>query len=157
MSIIQLKTIVLLSALCFHSWGLFSQPENSTYDQALADSLGGDEYGMKSYYLCILKTGSNTTKDSVLLDSLFAGHMQNIGKLAKEGLLIVAGPLHKNDKNYRGIFILNTAKREEAEAMVMTDPAVRAKLFDVELYQWYGSAALPEYLKVHEKIQRTKM
>ncbi len=31
---------------------------NPKYDKILADKLGGDEYGMKSYFLVILKTGS---------------------------------------------------------------------------------------------------
>ena len=32
---------------------------NPKYDKILADKLGGDDYGMKSYFLVILKTGSN--------------------------------------------------------------------------------------------------
>jgi hypothetical protein len=34
---------------------------NTKYDKALAEKLGGDDYGMKSYFLVILKTGSNTS------------------------------------------------------------------------------------------------
>lgn len=130
---------------------------NASYDAALAKKLGADDYGMKRYVLAILKTGSNTTKDTLLLNQLFQGHMKNIERLAKDGKLVVAGPLYKNDRSYRGIFILNTGDIQEAKEMIGTDPAIKEKVFDVELFQWYGSAALPEYLPYHEKVQKSKM
>ena len=127
--------------------------DNPKYDKALAESLGADEYGMKQYVLVMLKTGSNTTADKATTGKLFAGHMENIGRLVSEGKLIVAGPMQKNDKNYRGIFILNVKTIAEAEALLQSDPAVKEKLLDAECYVWYGSAALPEYLKSQDKIQ----
>jgi uncharacterized protein YciI len=133
-----------------------AQNNNPNYDSVLAKSLGADEYGMKKYVLVILKTGSNTTADKATKDSLFAGHMANIGRLADIGKLVVAGPLGKNDKNYRGIFIFNVSTVAEADELVQTDPAVKAEIFDVELYPWYGSAALPEYLKAEDKIWKIR-
>lgn len=130
--------------------------QQTTYNKHLADSLGADEYGMKSYVLVILKTGSNTTAAKPVVDSLFKGHMANIEKLAKEGKLVVAGPIHKNEKQYRGIFILNVKTIEEANSLLQTDPAVKGKLLDAELYKWYGSAALPLYLPSHDKVTKTK-
>ncbi len=50
-------------------------------------------------------------------DSIFKGHMANINKLAAEGKLVVAGPLGKNDKNYRGIFIFDVDNVEAAKAI----------------------------------------
>ena len=129
----------------------------SNYDKELAQRLGADDYGMKSYVLVILKTGTNTTADQATVNSLFKGHMQNIGKLAADGKLIVAGPMQKNDKSYRGIFILNVATIAEAELLLQTDPAIKERLLEAELYGWYGSAALPEYLPIHENIQKIKM
>lgn len=145
--------LILFLALFFKT---NAQTENPIYDSKLAESLGGDEYGMKMYILAILKTGTNKTEDKEKLNELFKGHMDNINRLAKDGKLIVAGPLKKNDKNYRGIFILNVKTTEEANALLLTDPAVKEKLFDVEIFEWYGSAALPEYLKSHEKIEKKK-
>ncbi|MEO7047659.1 MAG: hypothetical protein ABI091_20340, partial [Ferruginibacter sp.] len=40
---------------------------NPNYDKELADKLGGDDYGMKSYFFVILKTGANTTTDKKLI------------------------------------------------------------------------------------------
>lgn len=145
----------ILSLLLLLS-GFFGYAQNGDFDKALADKLGADEYGMKKYVLVILKTGSNTTSDKAKTNELFRGHMDNINQLVKDKKLIVAGPLGKNDKNYRGIFILDVKTIAEAEALVATDPAVKEKLLDVELYEWYGGAALSEYLKTQDKITKTK-
>lgn len=125
---------------------------NPAYDAALAQKLGADDYGMKKYILVILKTGENksTNKDSV--GAAFKGHLQNISRLVEEGKMIVAGPLGKNDQTYRGIFIIQGITLEEAGPLLQTDPAIKAGYLDFDLYNWYGSAALPEYLKSSDKI-----
>ncbi|MEO7047924.1 MAG: hypothetical protein ABI091_21680, partial [Ferruginibacter sp.] len=59
--------------------------------------------------------------------------------------------------NYRGIFILNNIKSiEDAKALMLTDPAIKNGLLDYEIFTWYGSAALPEYLPVSDKIWKIK-
>ena len=151
-----MKRSLIIALLSLLSTTIYAQADNPKYDKALADSLGADDYGMKSYVLVILKTGSNKVEDKATLDSLFKGHLANIGRLADLGKLVVAGPLKKNDKTYRGIFILNVKTIEEANELLVTDPAVAAKLLDAELYQWYGSAALSEYLKYHDRIEKKK-
>ncbi len=133
-----------------------AQTTNPNYDEALAKKLGADDYGMKKYVLVILKTGENTSATSEETSSAFRGHMENINRLVNEGKLIVAGPLGKNDKTYRGIFILDVPTVEEAGELVQTDPAVKAKLLDVELFPWYGSAALSEYLPASDKIWKVQ-
>lgn len=152
-----MKHGLLVIISCFISVLAFSQTANPNYDKALADSLGGDEYGMKSYILVILKTGANNTQDKKLVDSLFKGHLANIGRMATAGKLVVAGPLGKNDKTYQGIFILNVKTFEDALTLLGTDPAIKEKLLEAELFKWYGSAALPTYLPFHGKIEKNKM
>ena len=147
-----IATILLLNILT----ASFAQKDNPEYDAKLAEALGGDDYGMKSYILVILKTGKNTSTDKKITDSLFRGHMDNINRLAESGKLVVAGPMGKNDKTYRGIFILNAKTIDEANVMLQMDPAIKANVFDTELFTWYGSAALPEYLKAHSKIEKKK-
>jgi uncharacterized protein YciI len=138
----------------FISLGAQSQSTNPKYDKALADSLDADDYGMKMYVLVILKTGTAKIDDKKITDSLFSGHMKNIQRLAGEGKLSVAGPLQKNDRNYSGIFILNVKTIEEAKDLLQTDPTIKAKVLDAELYGWYGSAALPMYLPASEKVNK---
>lgn len=150
-----MKTILASIILCLVTSVAFCQKANPKYDSALAKKYNADDYGMKKYVLVILKTGSKITDDKKLTDSLFAGHMANIKRLVEINKLVVAGPLGKNDKTYRGIFILDVATIEEAKALVQTDPAVKGELLAAELYEWYGSAALPAYLDASEKVGKT--
>jgi uncharacterized protein YciI len=131
-----------------------AQSTNPKYDKLLADSLGADDYGMKMYVLVILKTGSVKIDEKQKVDSLFSGHMKNMGDLVQKGKLIVAGPLGKNEKKYEGIFILNVKTIEEANQLLDTDPAIKASLLEPELYRWYGSAALPMYLPYHDNVKK---
>ena len=134
-----------------------SPAKNPNYDAKLATKLGGDEYGMKAYYLVILKTGTNTSTDKAFVDDSFKGHMQNINKLVKDGKLVVAGPLGKNDKTYRGIFIFNNVKDEaELKALLKEDLAIKNELLAYDYFTWYGSAALPEYLPFSDKIWKSQ-
>jgi uncharacterized protein YciI len=144
--------ILILITLILGVSNLYSQNDNPNYDSTLAVSLDADDYGMKAYVLVMLTTGSNTTTDKEFRDSCFRGHFNNISRLVNEGKLIIAGPIGKNDKSYRGIFVLNVKTLDEANELLYTDPAVKAKFLNYELYNWYGSAALSEYLKVSDKI-----
>lgn len=136
---------------------IHAQHINPGYDSTLAKQLRADDYGMKYYVLVILKTGTNDIQDKELRDSLFAGHFANMSTMADAGKLIVAGPIAKNDRTYRGIFILDVSTFEEALALLQNDPTVMEKVLEPELYSWYGSAALPVYLDTHDKIQKYSM
>lgn len=110
---------------------------------------------MKPYVIVMLTSGSAKIDDKAKMGELMKGHLANIGKLSDEGKIVVAGPfLEKNKENYRGMFIFNTPSKEEAEQWVKTDPAVRAGVFSYEIFPWYGSAALPMYLKHHREIAK---
>jgi uncharacterized protein YciI len=151
-----MKKLIVLVMLVIGGIYASAQSAKPVYDAALAKSLGADDRGMKMYVLAILKSGTNKTDNKATLDSLFKGHMANINRLAANGKLVVAGPLEKNDKTYRGIFIFNVKTIAEANELVITDPAIKAKVLDAELYEWYGSAALPVYLDTHKKIDKTQ-
>ena len=148
--------LIVISFIVFVQ-SLHAQTINPDYDSTLAKKLEADDSGMKSYVFVILKTGSNTTTDKAFTDSCFSGHMANIVRLVNEGKLIVAGPLGKNDNTYRGIFIFNVSTTEEARELVQSDPAINSKLLDADMYNWYGSAALPEYLEAALKIGKYKI
>lgn len=159
---IDMKNILPFLFFVISSYSISQiSPENETknpnFDKSLAQKLGADEYGMKSYFLVILKTGSNKDASKELINESFSGHMENINRLVKEEKLIVAGPISKNEKNYRGIFILNNLKSiEEAQELLLTDPAIKNGLLAYDIYTWFGSAALPEYLPFSDKIWQSK-
>ena len=150
-----MKKLFLLLILGFGVFSTNAQTD-SKYDEALAKSLEADEYGMKMYVFVVLKTGGNTKESKTATDSLFAGHMKNIGKMVEDKKLIVAGPFGKNDDSFRGLFILDVKTIEEAKVLMQTDPAIVADLLKPDFYPWYGSAALPLYLKDVDKITKTK-
>ena len=143
-------------ALIVSSCGTTKQSAETKYNAQLAQKLGADELGMKMYVLVILKTGDTKIEEKALRDSLFRGHFANINKLADEGKLVVAGPLEKNENQYRGIFILDVKTFAEAGLLLQNDPTVSQGIFKPEMYEWYGSAALPVYMQTHKKIQRSR-
>lgn len=127
------------------------------FDPELAKKLGADERGMKTYVLCILKTGPRDAEiKGKEREKIFAGHFANIGRLADEGKLAVAGPFGKNDKAWRGLYIFNVATIEEAEKLVVLDPAVKAGVFVPDLTPWYGSAAMMVVNDTHKRIEKPK-
>ncbi|MDY0083598.1 MAG: DUF6265 family protein [Ignavibacteriaceae bacterium] len=130
---------------------------NPNYDKSLADKLGSDDYGMKSYFLVILKTGTNEITDKGIISESFRGHLNNINRLVEDGKMIVAGPFGKNKNDYRGIFILtNINTVDEAKELLQTDLAIKNGLLDFDIYNWYGSAALSEYLPFSDKVWKLK-
>ncbi|KAB2841055.1 MAG: hypothetical protein F9K45_08360, partial [Melioribacteraceae bacterium] len=121
------------------------------YDSVKAKKLGADKYGMKRYVMAFLKSGPFVENDKEKAAALQKAHMENIGRMANEGKLVLAGPFIKGGE-YRGIYIFNVETIEEAEALTNTDPAVQAGTLIMELKMWYGSAALMEVNEIHSSI-----
>ena len=123
------------------------------YDAELAKSLGGDESGMRSFVLVILKTGPNKVSDPVARKKMFQGHFANMERLAAEKKLAFAGPLD-GVEGRRGIFILATADIELAKSYVATDPVIVNGEMVAEYHKLFGSAALMMVNDVHNKIRK---
>ena len=82
--------------------------------------------------------------------------MANIGRLAKAGKLVLAGPFLEEGE-LRGIYIFNVVSIEEAKALTASDPAIQAGSLIMELKTWYGSAALTEMNELHKIMSKTSM
>jgi uncharacterized protein YciI len=132
------------------------QDSTSVYDEALAEKLGADDYGMSTYVMAFLKRGPNRDHDKVTADSIQRAHLDNIKRMAAEGKLVIAGPF-MDDGEIRGIYIFNVRTLEEAEELTKTDPAVQAGRLIMELKPWYGSAALKEVYKIHPRISKKEI
>ena len=70
--------------------------------------------------------------------------------------VVKPGPFGTNDRTCRRIFILNVTTFEEANQLLQTDPTVHSHIFETELYNWYGSAALPAYLEAEDKVWKER-
>ena len=79
-----LMIVLLMIAGSFSCFGQTKQGEQPGYDAALAQKLGADEYGMKTYVMVFLKEGPVKIKDSVAREQLQTAHLKNIFKLADE-------------------------------------------------------------------------
>ena len=151
----------LLITLAFTSIALAAEeakPQKAAaFNPELARALGADERGMRTFVLCILKTGP---KDAEIKGEerkqIFAGHFSNMSRLSDEGKLAVAGPFGPNDKSWRGLYIFAVPTIEEAEKLVVTDPAVKAGIFVTELIPWYGSAAMMIVPETHKRLEKPK-
>lgn len=155
-----MKTKIFLSAiLLLASFVSFSQKKHAPIkmkqkiDTILIRKLGADEYGMKKFVMCFLKTGPTRNLSADSAKKVQAAHMQNMTKLVAQGKLIVAGPF-LDETDLEGIFIFNVSTVEEARELTNTDPAVKAGVLTMELHPWYGSAALIEIPVIHTKIQK---
>lgn len=157
----KIKLFILAVALAGFATGALAQAKespaaNPNYDADLAKKLGGNDGGMRNYVLAILKTGPNdATIKGEERTKLFQGHMSNISRLADEGKIAVAGPFGKNDKTFRGLFILAVPTVEEAKQLAETDPAVKAGIFVVDYVPWFGSASLMATPEIHKKISKS--
>ena len=127
----------------------------SAYDPVLAAQAGGDENGMRSYVLVILRTGPNRVRDGDARKAMFAGHFANIERLSKAGKLVLGGPFGDKDGDWRGLFVFAVADIEEAKALVATDPVIIQGEMVAEYHSWYGSAANVLLPGLHQRIVRS--
>lgn len=111
---------------------LTTQPEK--YDINKDSSVSAGE--MKRYWLVLLQKGPNRNQDSISAEKIQAAHMANINRLAKEGKLVMAGPIGIED-DLRGIFLMNCADSMEVEDFVKTDSAVITGRLIMRYYPWW--------------------
>ena len=131
-----------------------SQNDLQGFDEELAKELDADDYGMKQYVMAFLKAGPNQSMDSTRAANLQRAHLDNIGRLAEEGKLVLAGPFMDSGE-MRGIYVFDVRTIEEARELTETDPAIEAGRLEMELRPWYGSAALMQMNEIHSKISKT--
>ena len=127
----------------------------SAYDPVLAAQAGGDENGMRSYVLVLLKTGPNRVPDGPERDEMFRGHFANMKRLTEEGKLVLAGPFDGVD-GWRGLFVFAVKDIEEARQLAASDPVLARGEMVAEYHKYYGSAALMLVREVHDKLAKKR-
>ncbi len=124
-----------------------------TYDEALAQRVGANENGMRSYVLVILKSSGTPLPKGEARDAMFKGHFANMKRLADAGVLAVAGPLDGVD-GWRGLFVLAVPDIETAKQHVATDPVIIQGEMVAEYHRYFGSAALMLVNEHHAKVTK---
>lgn len=130
-----------------------TQASSSSYDSLYAKKISADQYGFSKYVMAFLKKGPNRDRSEEEAKKLQAAHMANIGKMAKLGKLVLAGPF-LNNGDIRGIYIFAVETIEEAKALTATDPAIKAGSLEMELIPWYATATLVELNALHPKAAK---
>jgi uncharacterized protein YciI len=136
----QMPRVLLLALLAM---GCATAKPTATADSAPP----AKHFSMKGYQMAILRkgpkwSGANTPEIAKLLQ----GHMANIKRLSGSGKLLIAGPFDIPEdappETPVGIFIFDVESTAEAQALVATDPTIKAGHFAAELLPWYGPAGL---------------
>jgi uncharacterized protein YciI len=110
---------------------------NSLASMAAAEEVGGFE--MTTYYVGFLYRGAKWTPEvTPESERLQEAHMANIRRMGAEGKLLVAGPF-ADDGTLRGMYVFKVGTKEEAEALVKSDPAVQAGRLRFELHPWFAA------------------
>lgn len=120
-------------------------------DSSDINNWSADSYGMKQYVMAFLKTGPNRDQDSATAAQIQNAHLENIGRMAENGDLLLAGPFLDNS-DIKGIYIFNVSSLEEAKKLTESDPAIKAGRLVMELKPWYSSAALMAINDIHSVI-----
>lgn len=107
-----LKVNLLLTALFLGGWNLSAQDFHLVFLNQRADKPELPESEVKK---------------------LMEGHMANINRLASEGKLWAAGPFDGGG----GIFIFKTSSLQDVKDWVLTDPAVQAGRWNVEMFPYF--------------------
>ncbi len=99
----------------------------------------GVTYQMKEYFVVFLKKGPNQEEmdpeDSKVLQ---AKHLEYLGKLYNDGIIVMNGPFG-DDGDLRGMSFYSVASKEEAEKLANGDPMVQAGRLAVEVHPWFGA------------------
>lgn len=143
----------LLALLC--AFSAHAQEAPAAYDAAKAQAWGANDQGLRSYTFVLLKTGPKRMPDGPERDAMFKGHFANMGRLAKEGMLVYAGPFDGVD-GWRGLFIFATSDMEAARKAVDTDPVIVNGEMVAELHKHFGSAALLAVNEWHPRLIKPK-
>jgi uncharacterized protein YciI len=147
-----LATVLLVLSCLTFAQRKYPPIKKQRVDTALIRKTGADAYGMKNYVIAFLKAGPKRDQDSAAAAQLQKAHLHNISVMAAQGKCVVAGPF-TDGGDLKGIYIFNVKTIEEAQKLTETDPAVQAGRLTMELHPWYGSAALMEVYKIHQKLQ----
>ncbi len=142
--------IVLLASV-----GAHAQDAHPAHDAAKAQAWGANEQGLRAYTFVLLKTGPQRMPAGPEREAMFKGHFANMERLAKEGLLVYAGPLD-GVNGLRGLFILATADQEMARKAVDSDPVIVNGEMVAELHRHFGSAALLAVNEWHPRLIKPK-
>ncbi|KAA3635126.1 MAG: hypothetical protein DWP97_05425 [Calditrichaeota bacterium] len=130
----------LIIALCILTFIGCGKKEESKTDTT-PDNTPAHLTETQTYYFGMILSGSERSQSNEEAAEIQKAHLANIGRLADEGLMALAGPFWNEDNSnkIRGLFIYEVDSIEQAQELVDTDPAVQKNRLAVDVYPWIGS------------------
>jgi uncharacterized protein YciI len=101
-------------------------------DAVVCDAVGRQRW----FWLLLLKRGPIRDQSRAEVDQIQAAHLRHLFTLRKRGQLVLFGPV-EGAGALRGIGVLTVPTRDEAEALMADDPAVRAGRLRAEVRPWF--------------------
>jgi len=106
-------------------------------DPEVTDAVVRDAVGRQRWFwLLLLKRGPIRDQSRTEVDQIQAAHLRHLFTLRKRGQLFLFGPV-EGAGALRGIGVLTVPTRDEAEALMADDPAVRAGRLRAEVRPWF--------------------
>ena len=106
-------------------------------DPEITDTVGDDAVARQRWFwLLLLKRGPIRDQSPAEADLIQAAHLRHLFTLRKRGQLRLFGPVDGAGA-LRGIGVLTVPTREEAEALMADDPAVRSGRLRAEVRPWF--------------------
>ena len=132
-SILRIKKLTFaLLLLCF---ALGSQAQDQ---REFSYTEGDTTYTMKRYVFMMLNSGGIKSKDSTEAAKYQKLHMAHLNQLAKEGKLIMAGPLEGGGE-HRGLLVFDVETVEDALKLEGEDPSVKSGRLKMEAFYWWAA------------------
>ena len=112
-------------------------PREGRLDPEVSDAVVEAEVSRQRWFwLLLLKRGPIRNQTRAEVDAIQAAHLRHLFTLRKRRQLTLFGPV-ANAGSLRGIGVLTVATREEGEALMADDPAVRSGRIRAEVRPWF--------------------
>ena len=100
------------------------------------------EWDMKAYqFVTLTRNPDRPDLDSAVLADIMTGHLAHLDSLYTAGIIRLVGPFG-DDRNMRGLALLDVPGLATAVAHMSVDPSVQAGIFILDSRPWWGPASI---------------
>lgn len=140
---LALSTLLALFVLVLAGAAAAEEPQSAPAPAAEAAPME-----FETFQLVLLKRPAEPTEHPPeKLQEIQRAHLEHLGRMAREGHLVVAGPFgDQEDESLRGLALYRVGSVERARELAEADPAVLAGRLEVEvmtLYTEKGAMTFP--------------
>lgn len=110
------------------------------------------EPGLTRYYVVFLRPDpARKLISKADGERIQAAHMENIHKMADDGILAAAGPFEDTPTTISGMFVFKAGSLAEAQRIAAHDPTVLEHRNTVDVHVWLGPPGMGvEYFRLHK-------